>query len=440
MKYRFCFILAILHFVSTPLDAKQYILRIPQQALANVASALGLTVLRAIDGSNQQLFLVSAPDTTPSEDVIRSVNSHPAVINMQLDSVVTLAEAHQLNQSTVGILDSFSQRILVSYLGTTWWDSYLHQPATRIISLQAAQNLAIGEGTVAVIDTGIDPNHPALSGSLVAGYDFTRNQAGFASELNDLDPYTAQIFSQSATSIQNKVTATLNQDTVAILDQDTVAILDGRIPRAFGHGTMVSGLVHLVCPGCKIMPLKAFHADGTANLSDILAAAYFAADSGAKVINMSFSMTVPDPELQAAMTYLNSKRVISVASVGNSGSQALVYPAAWKKVAGTASTNNYDLRSSFSNYGDSLVSIAAPGEGLITAYPGANYAAVSGTSFSAPLVSGGAGLLAQINANTNQPQAEAAFSAGATPLLGQGLGAGRIDLFQACTYTLRHRL
>ena len=62
------------------------------------------------------------------------------------------------------------------------------------------------------------------------------------------------------------------------------------MPVAFGHGTMVAGLIHLVAPTARIMPLKAFRADGTSTLADILRAIYFAADNGARVINMSFSL------------------------------------------------------------------------------------------------------------------------------------------------------
>ena len=66
-----------------------------------------------------------------------------------------------------------------------------------------------------------------------------------------------------------------------------------RLPHAFGHGTMVAGLVHVVAPTASIMPLKAFSADGSSNLFDIERAIYYAVDHGAKVINMRFSMDAP---------------------------------------------------------------------------------------------------------------------------------------------------
>src|SRR6185503_1130600 len=117
--------------------------------------------------------------------------------------------------------------------------------------------------TVAVIDTGVDPNHPALAGVILPGYDFTRNRDG-GSERSDV-----------------------NQSTMSILDGSTMAILDGPEYSAFGHGTMVAGIIHLAAPKAKILPLKAFNADGSGYKSDVLRALYKASAQGAKVVNMS---------------------------------------------------------------------------------------------------------------------------------------------------------
>src|SRR6202040_3060538 len=105
----------------------------------------------------------------------------------------------------------------------------------------------------------------------------------------------------------------------------------------------------------------AFHSDGTANLSDILRAIYYAGQNGVNVINMSFDMTSASTELQAALDYVNSTlRVICAASAGNDGKQETVYPAALQSdVMGVASVGSTpsteDTRSSFSNYGNGIV-------------------------------------------------------------------------------------
>ena len=116
----------------------------------------------------------------------------------------------------------------------------------------------------------------------------------------------------------------------------------------------------------------------------------------------------------------------------------MVYPAGYhSSVMGVASTNNQDIRSSFSNYGNTLVTVAAPGEGVVTLYPGNNYAEGWGTSFSAPLVAGGAALLVQLGGNNYQRGASGS-SDFASHSDGQGLGAGELDLFQACSYEFFH--
>src|SRR3989475_2168762 len=240
---------------------------------------------------------------------------------------------------------------------------YVNQPAAALIRVANTQRFfATGAGIVAVIDTGVDPNHPALTGSLVPGYDFTRDLPGIPSEFADLSQSTASILDQSTASIlDQRIIVALNQSTASILDQSTASILDTRlVPQAFGHGTMVAGIIHLVAPTAQIMPLKAFKVDGTSNLFDIMRAIYFAVDHGAKVINMSFSMANSSPELTRVINYATGHGLICVSSAGNTGKETLVFPAGYRNVMGVASTSNLDVRSTFSNFGHSLTFMTAP--------------------------------------------------------------------------------
>ena len=323
----------------------------------------------------------------------------------------------------------------VNYYGATVRNGYVNQPATQLIELSGARLLAsAGSGTVAIIDTGVDPGHPALASVLLPGYDFTRDQPG-ASELADISQSTVAILDQSTVAIldSKNLPVVLNQSTVAILDQSTVAILDGgNLPKSFGHGTMVAGLVHLVAPTARILPLKAFHADGTANLSDIVRAIRYAADNGANVLAMSFTFTTLSPDLQSAIQYANSKGVICVASSGNNGSERSYYPAALPQVIGVGSTNFTDQRSSFSNYDNSAIT-AAPGEAVITTYPGNNYAAVWGTSFSAPLVAGSIALYHQVAPNLRLDDLQDVMDAGVP--IHQDMGA-RLDLVKSLAFCM----
>ena len=94
-----------------------------------------------------------------------------------------------------------------------------------------------------------------------------------------------------------------------------------------------------------------------------------------------------------------------------------------------ASTSNSDTLSSFSNYGNDLVWVAAPGEGIVTTYPFGTYAAGWGTSFSTPIVSGTAALLLSVRNNCNESCAERSL-AHAVPI-SPAVGNGRVDIYQA---------
>jgi len=324
----------------------------------------------------------------------------------------------------------------------------VYQPGNRLIQTDSAHAIykVAGSGvTVAVIDTGVDPNHPVLKNSLVAGYDFTRNQSG-GSEMSDVSQSTVAVLDSSGT-------AQVSQSTVAVLDQSTVAVLDGKAQyAAFGHGTMVAGIVHLVAPQASIMPLKSFYADGTGYNSDILRAIYYATNHGAKVINMSFNYTSYSPELDKAVSYATQNGVVCVAAAGNSGLKATVYPAALKNVIDVASTSNTDRPSTFSNYGAPPVWLAAPGEGVMTTYPFGTYAAGWGTSFSAPLVAGTTAMMistygAQVSTGSSLSLLGISLSLGATApssksqaanalshaqwISAPQLGYGRLDTYQA---------
>src|SRR5437667_2300561 len=196
---------------------------------------------------------------------------------------------------------------------------------------------------------------------------------------------------------------------------------------------MVMGIIHLVAPTAQLMPLKAFHSDGTASLSDILRAIYYGVQNNANVINMSFDMKTSSVELQKALDYANQQNVICAASSGNDGQGPpfLVYPAALQNdVMGVASTTNQDTRSQFSNYGNAIVWVAAAGESIVSTYPFNTYAAGWGTSFSAPFVSGGAALLHNLQGTIAESGAALATSH-AVPLTDPGMNNGRLDLCMA---------
>lgn len=385
---------------------------------------LNCIVLFAIDTPPEQtsggtLFLVRGL----LDNTLTLLLSLLGLASIEPDAPVHLVQAapYDADQASAAVVNELYRREPMDYYGSHAWRSYLEQPANEIVGVRDAHCAygLTGRGTVAVIDTGVDTEHPTLAPVLVPGYDFTNNVPLGAS--------TAGV-GQASAAVVNDVNW-VNGSTVAGVDQASAAVVNDPDREAYGHGTMVAGVVHLVAPTAKIMPLRAFGDDGRGYTSDILRAIYFATHRGAKVVNMSFSRSGSSPELKRAIDYATARGVIAVASAGNEGTSAAVYPAALGNVMGVASTSNADRRSWFSNYGTPNVWMAAPGEGIITTYPGNTFAATWGTSFAAPFVAGAAALLVDLQPTATNTQVATAVAR--AKRLTWDLNYGRLDLTQA---------
>jgi subtilisin family serine protease len=381
---------------------------------------LGCQVNYGLGDPQGQLFLVTLPTGSLLSPLKLSLQL--GIADVEIDQKVNTAGA------TAGPAPSYlTDKTVVSYYGTTIWHGFLTQPANQIIRDDQTHSTFGATGTgviVAVIDTGIDPTHPVFKGVLVSGYDFTRNSNG-GSEKSDVT---------ASPNMSNAQPGQVSQSTVALLDQSTVALLDGNSGYdSFGHGTMTAGLVHLVAPTAQIMPLKAFGPDGTGYASDVLRAIYYAAKNGADVLNMSFDFSTSSPELASAINYAQKQGIICVAAAGNDGKNTQVYPAALPGVIDVASTNNYDVQSSFTNYGAPPVKLAAPGEAIMAPYPWGTYAAAWGTSFSTPLVAGTAALMLGQNGMCTSAEVTTGLSKAAW-IANANLNNLRVDTYQAVQY------
>ena len=219
----------------------------------------------------------------------------------------------------------------------------------RIAANKAYEAEIKGSGIiVAVLDTGIDLDHPDLSNNIVEGWNFADNNVN----VSDLD----------------------------------------------NHGTMVSGIIAAiannneglvgVAPESKIMPLKVLDSEG-GNLRDVASAIRYAADNGAHVITMSFGgqRTRFSIITEKAIDYANKQGCILVAAVGNENTDELFYPAAYEQVIAVSAIDQNDLRADFSNYG-TYVDFCAPGINIVSTGKDGEYYMANGTSFSAPFVAG----------------------------------------------------
>ncbi len=226
---------------------------------------------------------------------------------------------------------------------------------------------------VAVLDTGVDLKHPALAGHLLPGWDFVDN---------DNDP----------SEVGDQLTG------------------------PYGHGTHVAGLVSLVAPDAKIIPIRVLDKRGMGNIWVLAEALAFAVNpdgdpktaDGADVINLSLS-TLRETRLISSLLKkacggdsgddkdfpisVNPYLVV-VAAAGNGGDDTRQYPAA-ENVDGliaVGATTVDDTLASFSSRG-SWVQVAAPGQAILSTVPNGQYATWSGTSMAAPLVAGEAALV-----------------------------------------------
>jgi subtilisin family serine protease len=437
-----------------------YIVRLWSGDIHSVANAAGMQVVASLGGSANGLYVLNSQ--LPESSAADLLRGNPAVVSVELDASLALPETASTAVTSAPNLAGVASWIgpyvnkfqIDPATGAKAWSAFLNQPAVSDVHLDAARSIATGTGTVAILDTGIDFTHPAFGGSVVWGWDFVNNLPGgfatpfdlpFNSNLSQssasiLDRNTSPILNDDSTLVVNQsTTPILDDDSSLVLGQSTTPILDGlsgaKPSSRFGHGTMVAGVVHLFAPTAHLLPVKVFDANGGSSLSLIIQGIYYAVDQGAQVINMSFSLTQGSTELQTAINYATAHNAVVVAAAGNEGGNVMVYPAGYSGVEGVGSTNDDDVRSVFSNYGQ-VVDIAAPGEGVITLYPLNNWAAGWGTSFSSPMVAGTAALLFQLNPQLNQSSAVQALSHAAP--IGQQLGVGRLDVYQAVTHALGH--
>jgi subtilisin family serine protease len=253
---------------------------------------------------------------------------------------------------------------------------------------------------IAIVDTGVDLSHPDLAGKLLPGYDF--------------------------------------------VDDDTVPEDEN------GHGTFVAGVagaltnngqgVAGVSWASRILPLRVLDADGSGTDQSVADAIVYAADKGARVINLSLGGPDPSQLLDDAVDYATARGTVVVAATGNDGASSISWPARYAPVVAVGSVRRAGpglMISSFSNRGTNI-DVVAPGEGIVSTAPN-GYASGDGTSFATPFVSGLAALLLSRDPLLTPSQVSARIHATADDLGPAGYdttyGAGIVDAAAALAAT-----
>lgn len=159
------------------------------------------------------------------------------------------------------------------------------------------------------------------------------------------------------------------------------------------------------------------------------ALSWIIANRAADVVNMSFSCGLYSPFAEDMVNAARSSGIVMVASAGNNGEAAVVYPARYDGVIAVGASDMNDQRAGFSNYGEGL-SLVAPGVGILTTNGPNTYTLADGTSFSAPIVSATAGLILSVDPSLTPNDVQQLLAAGADHPTGydpQQLGAGRLN-------------
>ncbi len=212
--------------------------------------------------------------------------------------------------------------------------------------------------TIAVVDTGVQADHPDLNGKVLTG--------------------------SGANCLTGSCTAGGTAD-----DNDHGTHVSGIAAARTNDGIGIAG-VALTSP---ILPVKVLNASGSGSYAAIAAGVDWAVSHGANVINMSLSGSSYSATLCNAVTNAISKNVVVVAAAGNNSSNAAAYPAACPGTIGVAATDSSDAAASYSDYGSPDVFLAAPGSAIYSSIAGSSYATYNGTSMASPHVAGLVALL-----------------------------------------------
>jgi thermitase len=241
--------------------------------------------------------------------------------------------------------------------------------------------------TVAVVDTGIQRTHPDLDAKIVPGYDFVSGDTA----PDDGHGHGTHVAGSAAAETNNSIG---------------------------GAGT---------CPECRLMPVRVLDNNGSGSLVNVANGIRWAADNGAKVINLSLGGP-GSSALQSAVDYASARGAFLACAAGNSNTSSTTnsYPAAYPNCFAVASTTSTDARSSFSNYG-SWVEVAAPGSSIYSTWINSGYNTISGTSMATPHVAGLAGLLASQGRTNTQIRDQICSTANRIAGTGTYWTCGRIN-------------
>jgi thermitase len=340
---------------------------------------LGLRTTRRVE--RVDALVVSAPNT---KEALAALQKDPAVLYAEPNWV---AKAYDATPATPKL--GFALKGGDELLEKLWGMSK--------IEAAAAWQKTTGEGVkVAVVDTGIDYNHPDFGNRVIdKGRDFASNHAD------------------------------------AMDDHYHGTHCAGTIGAGLGNGGVVG-----VAPNVSLIAVKVLSASGSGSYDGVANGIIYAADAGAQVLSMSLGGPQSSKVIDDAVKYALGKGVLVVAAMGNENSESPSYPAACAGVMPVGATTVSDTRSSFSNFGKHI-SVGAPGSDILSTVPHGGYKLLSGTSMATPHTSGLAALVKAAHPEFSAAQIRAKIEQTADDLGDKGFdkffGNGRINARRAVT-------
>lgn len=396
----------------------------PDASIDAVNARIGTTTKQRLYGTN--FYLLRTPKGKKEAKYRKRLERDPDVLSASLNPTVTNVVAFA--RTILSFPDGYATP------GKTQADFRGQQQLFDLLQLVQVQARSKGKGAVvAIIDTGVNFNHQTLQPHLwvddrpkadIAGDGIDNDEDGLVDDFRGWDFY--------------------NNDNDPMDEpgdpKETVA----------GHGTFIAGLIALMAPECRIMPIRAFPPDGVTDEFNIASAIKYAADNGANIINLSFGSSVVSQLLIDAINYARDRGTVMVAASGNENSETPQFPSSSLDVMGVSATDLSDHRAPFSNFGPH-VDMSAPGVQLISSYigdSGSEYAMWSGTSFAAPFAVAEAALIYSLDPehpDIRQAIEDTAFFIDDRNPGYQGkLGRGRVNMLRAleclntdCTRPLR---
>jgi thermitase len=243
------------------------------------------------------------------------------------------------------------------------------QWAPQFIGAEQAWDSTLGDPSIiiAIVDTGIDANHPDLAGKVVLAKNFVKGE---------------------------------------------------HVSDSFGHGTHVAGIAAAqinngigiagICGRCSLMSIKVLGADGSGSTSNVASGITYATDFGARVINLSLGSSSRTTIIRDALDYALNNNVLPVVAMGNSDTDQVGDLSYWYSALSVGAVDQQGAKASFSNFG-LQTDVTAPGVAVLSTMPTypvtlntqygyeMNYDALSGTSMATPVVAGLAGLIFSSN-------------------------------------------